>query len=189
MYGVQHQPGSYLQTIFSRRADILNGCNILPYSLTHLRVGNITQRTSQQILAHGWQGTGSRRHTRHAETRALNHSITIFLDERRDTHLGNSLRCPCSDFPKIAATVFGGVRNPESAEQLSSLQGRLTIPLMEISIRQPARAAMMGDLQTCAVLVNGKLVNSCLVPLGQMEQAEITTVEGKSMPQSPSPVW
>ena len=35
-----------------------------------------------------------------------------------------------------------------------------------------------GECGACAVLVKGKLVNSCLVPLGQMEQAEITTVEG-----------
>lgn len=35
-----------------------------------------------------------------------------------------------------------------------------------------------GECGACAILVNGKLVNSCLVPLGQMERAEITTVEG-----------
>ncbi len=35
-----------------------------------------------------------------------------------------------------------------------------------------------GECGACAVLVNGRLVNSCLVPLGQLAQAVITTVEG-----------
>jgi carbon-monoxide dehydrogenase small subunit len=35
-----------------------------------------------------------------------------------------------------------------------------------------------GECGACAVLINGDLVNSCLVPVLQAENAEITTIEG-----------
>ena len=35
-----------------------------------------------------------------------------------------------------------------------------------------------GECGACAVLVNGEVVNSCLVPVAQMEGAEIITIEG-----------
>ena len=35
-----------------------------------------------------------------------------------------------------------------------------------------------GECGACSVLLNGKLVNSCLVPVLQVEGAEITTIEG-----------
>ena len=35
-----------------------------------------------------------------------------------------------------------------------------------------------GECGACAVLVNGEVVNSCLVPITQMEGAEIITIEG-----------
>src|SRR5207237_10854123 len=37
-----------------------------------------------------------------------------------------------------------------------------------------------GECGACAVLMNGELVNSCLVPLGQMEGANVITIEGIS---------
>ena len=37
-----------------------------------------------------------------------------------------------------------------------------------------------GECGACAVLLNGKLVNSCLVPLANASEAEIVTVEGLS---------
>jgi aerobic carbon-monoxide dehydrogenase small subunit len=35
-----------------------------------------------------------------------------------------------------------------------------------------------GECGACSVLVNGELVNSCLIPVLQAEGAEITTIEG-----------
>lgn len=35
-----------------------------------------------------------------------------------------------------------------------------------------------GECGACSVLIEGELVNSCLVPIAQLEGAEITTIEG-----------
>lgn len=41
-----------------------------------------------------------------------------------------------------------------------------------------------GECGACSVLVNGKLVNSCLMPMGSLQGAEVMTIEGfRNTPQ------
>jgi aerobic-type carbon monoxide dehydrogenase small subunit (CoxS/CutS family) len=69
--------------------------------------------------------------------------------------------------------------NGEAFQSSSAPNARLLDVLRnECDLKGTKEGCGEGECGACAVLVNGKLVNSCLVPLGQMERAEITTVEG-----------
>jgi len=50
------------------------------------------------------------------------------------------------------------------------------------------RGCNSGDCGTCAVLINGVPVNSCLVFAAQCENAVVTTVEGIGTPDHPHPL-
>jgi carbon-monoxide dehydrogenase small subunit len=45
-----------------------------------------------------------------------------------------------------------------------------------------------GECGSCSVLMNGDLVNSCLIPILQVEGAEITTIEGVAINEKLHPI-
>ena len=45
-----------------------------------------------------------------------------------------------------------------------------------------------GECGACSVLINGELVNSCLIPIAQVANAEITTIEGLAAKEHLHPV-
>jgi len=45
-----------------------------------------------------------------------------------------------------------------------------------------------GECGACSVLLNGRVVNSCLIPAGQLQGAEVVTVEGLARDGALSPV-
>jgi len=45
-----------------------------------------------------------------------------------------------------------------------------------------------GECGACAVIVNGDLVNSCLIPVLQVEGTQITTIEGLAIDQKLHPI-
>ena len=68
------------------------------------------------------------------------------------------------------ATTYSGI---SSARLLDVLRNELGLTGTKCGCKE-------GECGACAVLVNGKLMNSCLVALGSLEGANVMTIEGYS---------
>ena len=81
-------------------------------------------------------------------------------------------------------TVNGTPREIESAP-LTSL---LDVLREELGITSPKAGCQQGGCGACTVLVDGEPRRSCLLPLGAVNGAEVTTVEGVGTPERLAPV-
>jgi aerobic-type carbon monoxide dehydrogenase small subunit (CoxS/CutS family) len=81
-------------------------------------------------------------------------------------------------------TVNGVARDVESAP-LTTL---LDVLREELGVTSPKAGCEQGGCGACTVLVDGEPQRACLTPVGAIEGAQVTTVEGLGAPESLSPL-
>jgi aerobic-type carbon monoxide dehydrogenase small subunit (CoxS/CutS family) len=68
------------------------------------------------------------------------------------------------------------------------LTSLLEVLRQELNILSPKVGCLQGACGTCTVLVDGEPRRACLLPIGALEGADITTLEGLGAPGDLSPV-
>ncbi len=79
--------------------------------------------------------------------------------------------------------------NGEPIEFLADSRDSLLEALRErIGLRGAKEGCNNGNCGACAVILNGRLTNSCCVMAAEVEGAEITTIEGIASPEALHPI-
>lgn len=73
--------------------------------------------------------------------------------------------------------IVNGRKKTLQANPLSRL---LDILRDELALTGTKEGCGEGECGACSVLMNGRLINSCLIPIAQCDGSEITTIEGIS---------
>jgi nicotinate dehydrogenase subunit A len=58
----------------------------------------------------------------------------------------------------------------------------------DLALRGPKFGCGVGQCGACAVLIRGRAVRSCVTPVGSVNGAEITTLEGLGTAERPHPI-
>jgi carbon-monoxide dehydrogenase small subunit len=70
------------------------------------------------------------------------------------------------------------VNGEERSVDVPPMERLLDVLRLECGLTGTKEGCGEGECGACSVLVNGELVNSCLVPVGQVQGASIVTIEG-----------
>ena len=89
-----------------------------------------------------------------------------------------------SDLMRLTLTVNGAARSVE-VHPMSRL---LDVLREELRLTGTKEGCGEGECGACSVLLNGRVVNSCLVPAAQAQGAEVVTVEGQACGERLSPM-
>lgn len=80
--------------------------------------------------------------------------------------------------PSSKVTIRCTVNGAKVAFQAYPLARLLDVLRDELKLTGTKEGCGEGECGACAVFVDGKLVNSCLIPVGQLNGANIVTIEG-----------
>ncbi len=81
--------------------------------------------------------------------------------------------------------TVNGIEHDLESGPLTSL---LDVLREELAVTSPKAGCEQGGCGACTVLVDGEPRRACLVPVGAIEGAEVTTVEGLGTPDELSPI-
>jgi aerobic carbon-monoxide dehydrogenase small subunit len=85
--------------------------------------------------------------------------------------------------------VINATINGEAREFLADSRDSLLEALRErVGLRGVKEGCNNGNCGACAVILDGRLVNSCCVMAAEVEGSEITTVEGLASPEALDPL-
>ena len=85
--------------------------------------------------------------------------------------------------------VLSATINGEQREFLADERDSLLEALRErAGVRGPKEGCNNGNCGACSVLLDGRLVNSCLVMAAEVQGCEVTTVEGLATPDKLDPL-
>jgi aerobic carbon-monoxide dehydrogenase small subunit len=80
--------------------------------------------------------------------------------------------------PGVKAEISFKVNGEQKSVSVYPMERLLDVVRRELGMTGVKEGCGEGECGSCSVLMNGTLVNSCLVPVLQAQSAEIVTVEG-----------